>query len=129
MAFFASDGEIDAATFALFVAIGAAIRFAGIACSMLRWQLVLRGQGIDFPFRHVFGSFLIGRAIGFFLPSTAGLDAYLLYDGARFSGRTVEVTAGKFLEKVIGFSGIFLSFLATGPLGHWATFPVRQRLA
>lgn len=109
--------EIDLATFLLFVGIGAAIRFAGIACSMLRWQLVLRGQGVDFPFRHVFGSFLIGRAIGFFLPSTAGLDAYLLYDGARFSGRTVEVTAGKFLEKVIGFSGIFLSFLVALPFG------------
>ena len=66
---------------------------------------------------HVFGSFLIGRFIGTFLPSTAGLDGYTLYDAARFSGRTVEVTAAKFLEKVIGITGIFLSFLVALPFG------------
>jgi len=109
--------DIDAGTFLVFVLLGTAIRMLGVLASMVRWQLLLRGQGIELPFRHVFGSFLIGRAIGFFLPSTAGLDAYLVYDAARFSGRTVEVTAGKFLEKVLGVSGIFLSFLVALPFG------------
>ena len=89
--------NIDAFTFFSFLLVGAVIRFVGILGSMLRWQLVLRGQGVDMPFRHIFGAFLIGRAIGFFLPSTAGLDAYKLYDAARFSGKTVEVTAGTVL--------------------------------
>ncbi|HEX2485454.1 MAG TPA: sulfatase-like hydrolase/transferase, partial [Myxococcota bacterium] len=51
------------------------------------------------------------------LPSTAGLDGYLLYDAARFSGRTVEVTAAKALEKVIGVTGILLSYLVALPAG------------
>ncbi len=109
--------NIDAFTFFSFLLIGAAIRFVGIMGSMLRWQLVLLGQGIEMPFRHIFGAFLIGRAIGFFLPSTAGLDAYKLYDAARFSGRTVEVTAGTVLEKVLGVTGIFLTFLIALPFG------------
>jgi len=109
--------QIDAATFWTWALIGAAIRFVGIMGSMLRWLLVLRGQGIDFPFRHIFGAFLIGRAIGFFLPSTAGLDAYKLYDASRFSGKTVEVTAGTVLEKVLGVTGIFLTFLISLPFG------------
>lgn len=109
--------NIDATTFFLFLGIGALIRFVGIMGSMLRWQLVLLGQGIEMPFRHIFGAFLIGRAIGFFLPSTAGLDAYKLYDAARFSGRTVEVTAGTVLEKVLGVTGIFLTFLIALPFG------------
>ncbi|MGH0035876.1 MAG: sulfatase-like hydrolase/transferase [Myxococcota bacterium] len=109
--------NIDAATFWTFAAIGAAVRFVGVVGSMVRWLLVLRGQGIEFPFRHVFGAFLIGRAIGFFLPSTAGLDAYKLYDAARFSGKTVEVTAGTVLEKVLGVTGIFLTFLVALPFG------------
>ncbi len=109
--------NIDAATFWTFAGIGAAIRFVGVMASMVRWQLVLRGQGIEFPFRHIFGAFLIGRAIGFFLPSTAGLDAYKLYDAAKFSGRTVEVTAGTVLEKVLGVTGIFLTFLVALPFG------------
>ena len=89
----------------------------GILASMVRWRILLRGQSIDLPFRHIFGSFLIGRFIGTFLPSTAGLDGYKLYDAARFSGRTVEVTATTALEKVIGVFGIFLTFLVALPFG------------
>jgi uncharacterized protein (TIRG00374 family) len=109
--------SLDARTFVLFCALAAGIKFVGILASMYRWQLLLRGQSIDLPFKHIFGSFLIGRFIGTFLPSTAGLDGYKLYDAARFSGRTVEVTATTLLEKVIGFSGIFLSFLVALPFG------------
>jgi arylsulfatase A-like enzyme/uncharacterized membrane protein YbhN (UPF0104 family) len=109
--------SLDPRIFWTFLALAVGVKAIGIGSSMWRWQLILRGQGIEFPFRHILGTFLIGRAIGFFLPSTVGLDAYMLYDAARLSGRTVEVTAGKFLEKVIGFSGIFLSFLVALPFG------------
>ena len=108
---------IDAGTFALFVALAAGVKLIGILSSMLRWQLLLRGQKIELPFRHVFGAFLIGRFIGTFLPGTAGLDGYKLYDAARFSGRTVEATAATLLEKLLGFAGIFLSFLVALPFG------------
>jgi uncharacterized protein (TIRG00374 family) len=110
-------GTLDARAFWGFVALAAGIKFVGILCSMVRWRVLLRGQGIDLPFRHIFGSFLIGRFIGTFLPSTAGLDGYKLYDAARFSGKTVEVTATTALEKVIGSFGIFLSFLVALPFG------------
>jgi uncharacterized protein (TIRG00374 family) len=109
--------RIDAGTFWTFCLAAAVIKFVGILASMYRWTILLRGQSIELPFRHIFGSFLIGRFIGTFLPSTAGLDGYKLYDAARFSGRTVEVTATTALEKVIGFSGIFLSFLVALPFG------------
>jgi len=109
--------KIDAGTFWLFVGIATGIKVVGMLSSMWRWKLMLVGQGIELPFRHIFGSFLIGRAIGTFLPSTAGLDGYTLFDAARFSGRTVEVTAAKFVEKVCGFSGVFMTFLATLPFG------------
>ena len=104
--------SIDATTFALFCAAAAGIKFIGILASMQRWILMLRGQRIVLPFRHVFGSFLIGRFIGTFLPSTLGLDGYTLFDAARFSGRAVEATAAKFLEKIIGPIGIFVSLLS-----------------
>ncbi len=109
--------RIDAATFWTFVAIAAGVKMIGMLASMYRWILVLRGQRIELPFRHIFGSFLIGRAIGTFLPSTAGLDGYTLYDAARFSGKTVEVSAAKFVEKISGFSGVFLTFLVSLPFG------------
>ncbi|MGI9589974.1 MAG: sulfatase-like hydrolase/transferase, partial [Myxococcota bacterium] len=109
--------NINAATFWTFCGLAAGVKFVGILASMYRWTVLLRGQGIELPFPHIFGSFLIGRFIGTFLPSTAGLDGYKLYDAARFSGRTVEVTAATALEKVIGVSGIFITFLVSAPFG------------
>jgi arylsulfatase A-like enzyme/uncharacterized membrane protein YbhN (UPF0104 family) len=109
--------EIEAGTFAIWCAAAAGIKFLGILASMRRWQILLRGQEIELPYSHIFGSFLIGRFIGTFLPSTAGLDGYKLYDAARFSGRTVEVTATTALEKVLGVFGIFLTFLVALPFG------------
>jgi arylsulfatase A-like enzyme/uncharacterized membrane protein YbhN (UPF0104 family) len=108
---------IQLGPFLAFCAAAAAVKFVGILASMYRWQILLRGQRIELPFRHIFGSFLIGRFIGTFLPSTAGLDGYKLYDAARFSGRTVEVTATTALEKILGVFGIFLSFLIALPFG------------
>lgn len=110
--------KIEAGTFWTWVLVGTTVRSFGILASMTRWYLLLLGQGIHLPFRHLAGSFLIGRFIGTFLPSTIGLDGYKLYDAARFSGRTVEVTAATVVEKVFGIVGMFLCFLITFPLGY-----------
>src|SRR5262249_54778159 len=93
------------------------IRLVGFLASMLRWTILLRGQGIELPFRHIFGSFLIGRFLGTFLPSTIGLDGYKLFDAARFSGRSVEASGATLVEKILGFTGIFLTYLVALPFG------------
>lgn len=127
--------RIDSATFWRFALLAFVVRTCGMACSMLRWNLLLRGQGLVFPLWHVVTTFLIGRFLGTFLPSTIGLDGYKLYDAARFTGRTVEAAAATVIEKGLGILGIFLCFLVTFPLGHtifgegaalvgWATIPV-----
>ena len=111
-------GELDARVFVPFIVAAALIKLTGIFASMVRWHLLLIGQGIRFNFGHVVGSFLIGRFLGTFTPSTVGLDAYKLYDAARFSGRVVEPAAATTVEKVMGQSGVFLSFLVALPLGY-----------
>jgi arylsulfatase A-like enzyme/uncharacterized membrane protein YbhN (UPF0104 family) len=109
--------RIDLGTFVRFVLLATATKLVGILASMLRWSVLLSGQGIELPFRHVFGSFLIGRFLGTFLPSTLGLDGYKLYDAARFSGRSVEASGATLVEKVLGFTGIFLTYLVALPFG------------
>lgn len=109
--------RIDLGLFFRFVIFATLIKFVGILASMCRWTLLLRGQGIELPFRHIFGSFLIGRFLGTFLPSTIGLDGYKLYDAARFSGRSVEASGATLVEKVIGFTGIFMTYLVALPFG------------
>ncbi len=109
--------EIDLAVFWRFIFLATGIKIVGIVASMYRWTLLLRGQGIVLPFWHIVGSFLIGRFLGTFLPSTVGLDGYKLYDAARFSGRAVEATAATVIEKVLGIVGIFITFLVALPFG------------
>lgn len=109
--------QIHAGVFWRFTLLAFAIKSVGMFASMLRWYLLLRGQGMVFPLWHIVTTFMIGRFLGTFLPSTIGLDGYKLYDAARFSGRTVEVTAATVVEKGLGIIGIFVTFLITLPLG------------
>ena len=51
-------GFIDLRTFVFFCLAAAGIKFVGILSSMFRWLVLLRGQGIELPFRPCFGSFL-----------------------------------------------------------------------
>jgi len=110
--------RIDAATFWRFALLATAVKMLGIGSAIWRWGLLLRGQGIRFGFAHLTGTFLIGRFLGTFLPSTVGLDGYKLYDAARFSGRTPEATAATLVEKVLGVIGLVLTFLVSLPLGR-----------
>ncbi|MBI3785810.1 MAG: flippase-like domain-containing protein [Deltaproteobacteria bacterium] len=110
--------QIDSRTFWYFAFTAFTVRACGIVSSMLRWSWLLRGQGIHFRGWHIVTTFLIGRFLGTFLPSTIGLDGYKLYDAARFSGRTVEATAATVIEKGVGIIGMFLCFLITLPLGY-----------
>ena len=109
---------IELRVFLPFILAATFIKFVGIFCSMLRWHLLLVGQGIRFNFWHVVGAFLTGRFLGTFLPSTVGLDGYKLYDAARHSERVVEPAAATAVEKVMGLSGVFLTFLVALPFGY-----------
>lgn len=109
---------LDPRTFWLNLLVAELIKTVAVVAAMLRWHILLSGQGIRFNFLHVVGTFLIGRFLGTFLPSTLGLDAYKLYDAARFSDRTAEPAAATLVEKVLGFAGVALTFLVTLPLGY-----------
>ena len=105
-------------TVLFWVGLATVIKAFGIAASMRRWQRLLQGQSIEFKFRHIAGSFLIGRFLGTFLPSTVGLDGYKLYDAAKFSENSTGALAATVVEKVLGLSGIFLTFLVMFPFGY-----------
>jgi arylsulfatase A-like enzyme len=108
---------LDLRVFIGFALAATAIKLVGIGASITRWILMLRGQGIELPVRHIVGAFFTGRFLGTFLPSTLGLDGYKLYDAARFSGRSVEVSTATLVEKLLGLSGIFGTFLIALPFG------------
>jgi hypothetical protein len=110
--------NVDSQTFWTFCALAGGIKFIGVLSSAWSWHLLLVGQGVRFPFwRQIVTTFLIGRFIGTFMPSTIGLDGYTLYDAGRYSGQWERVTLAKALEKLIGMTGLFLGMLLMMPFG------------
>ncbi|MDX9972381.1 MAG: sulfatase-like hydrolase/transferase [FCB group bacterium] len=102
---------------AFWLTFAAVIKLCGMFAGMIRWNLLLKGQGLHIPFRRLAQSWFIGRYIGIFLPGTIGLDGYRLIDSARYTGEIIKSTTVIAVEKLIGFISLtFLVFL-TFPLG------------
>lgn len=81
----------------------AAMQVVAILASVLRWDRLLVGQGIRAPFRHLLGSFMIGRFFGAFTPGGwTGLNGYRLYDIAVQTGKTARSAATIGTEMVLG---------------------------
>jgi arylsulfatase A-like enzyme/uncharacterized membrane protein YbhN (UPF0104 family) len=86
------------------IAFGFAMQLVAVACSVLRWQRLLVGQGIHAPARHLIGSFMIGRFFGEFAPGGwTGLNGYRLYDIAKQTGKLARATASIGIEMVLGW--------------------------
>ena len=97
--------------------VGFLVKGLAILCSITRWDLLLKGQGIRMPFGYLSGTFLIGRFFGTFLPSTIGLDAYRAYDVARKTNETTKSVAVIVVEKITGFFALSTLVLVTIPFG------------
>lgn len=83
--------------------VGSAVSLlTAIGCSLLRWQRLLVGQGIHAPWRHLFGTFMIGRFFGAVTPGGLGLGGYRIYDIARHTGKTARAVASIGIEMVLG---------------------------
>ena len=111
--------KVDGRTFVLWSLVAMAIKFVGVIASAGAWNLLLRGQGLRFPFfQQILTAFLIGRFIGTFLPSTIGLDSYTLYEAGRYSNQWHRAITAKALEKFIGIAGLFTGLFLTLPAGY-----------
>ena len=92
-----------------------AIKLVGIYANVWRWQVLLKGQGIDMSFGYLSSTYFIGRFFGIVTPSTMGLDAWRLYETIRLTRRPVECTTVLAIERVIGLVGLLLVILVFMP--------------
>ncbi len=96
----------------------ALVRVGGIFCGVVRWRLLLKGQGLDIPFGYALQSWFVGRAIGIFLPGTIGLDGYRLYDSIRYTREAIRSVTVIIVEKLTGFIALTLLVFITFPMGY-----------
>ncbi|MFW6086586.1 MAG: sulfatase-like hydrolase/transferase [Myxococcota bacterium] len=87
------------------IALAAVSLVVAMICGVRRWQILLAGQGIHAPFRHLLGSWMIGRFFGAVTPGGLGLNGYRLYDIATRTGKTARATAVTGIEMILGWLG------------------------
>lgn len=72
-----------------------------------RWQILLRSQGIEEGAVWLSEVFFIGLFCSLFLPTSAGGDAYRVYEVARRRGRqTVRVLLATMQDRLLGLGGM-----------------------
>jgi len=83
-------------------ALAAVMQVVAITFAVVRWRLLLKGQGILAPWRWLVGSFFIGRFWGAFTPGGLGLDGWRLFDTTARTKKLARATAVTGVEKVLG---------------------------
>jgi hypothetical protein len=93
-----------------------------IPFSILRWNVLLKGQDLILPTRHLVNTYMVGRFLGTFTPTGVGLEAYKAYDVARYTGRATESVAVIIIEKIVAtFFSLSILVLITLPFVKLST--------
>lgn len=106
-------GALDPSWIAVAIALHAVAVFAGV----LRWRLLMRAAGVELSLGFCVRSFLIGRFVGAFTPSTAGLDGWRMWEAGRASGAMGRGAAAIVVEKLVGLVGMAIVCAALVPFG------------
>lgn len=85
-----------------FVAAAVLLHVVAAVAGTLRWRALLGARGLVLPLRTLLRSFLVGRFIGAFTPSTTGLDGYRALDVARRTGEPAASASVIVVEKLFG---------------------------
>lgn len=105
------------ATFFFFLGCATLVKLVGILSGLIRWRLLLAGQGLKMPFVYMAYQWFMGRAIGLFLPGTLGLDGFRLVASSRYTREVVKCTTVIAVEKLTGIIALAFLVFVTFPLG------------
>ncbi|MCD4653242.1 flippase-like domain-containing protein [bacterium] len=80
----------------------ASLHLTGLLISSLRWQVLLKAQGIQQPVKRLFSYYIVGHFFNMFLPTRVGGDLIRIYDTSRDHGSAVQPTAVILVERISG---------------------------
>jgi uncharacterized membrane protein YbhN (UPF0104 family) len=106
---------LDPGVFIPWLLLATFVKLLGILANIIRWQVLLAGQNLNFGFGWLTTSYFVGRFFGIVMPSTLGLDGWRLYDTIRVSRKPVECTTVLAIERVIGLVGLLATILLFMP--------------
>lgn len=100
-----------------FVLLAVAFQLGAVTAGVVRWRLLLRARGIELPFAYLFREYLVGRFLGAFTPSTAGLDVYRAIAVARRTGERAASASVIVAEKFLGLFALAIVSMMVIPFG------------
>jgi uncharacterized membrane protein YbhN (UPF0104 family) len=103
---------------ALAVLVG--LRVLASLLPVVRWQLVVRGQGHDFPLQQAVHVGLIGNFFNSITPSTLGQDGARLYYGRQLHvANNAALVCSIAADRLIGLAALAMLGVVFGGLYHW----------
>ncbi|MDQ3033412.1 MAG: flippase-like domain-containing protein, partial [Myxococcota bacterium] len=99
------------------ILVAIALHFAAVLSGVARWRVLLDARGLSQPLPWLLRSFLIGRFVGAFTPSTTGLDGWRGFEIARRTGDVAGSAGVLVVEKLFGLIGMAAVCAVLAPLG------------
>jgi uncharacterized protein (TIRG00374 family) len=78
-----------------------------IIIGALRWRLLLASQGVSVPFGYLVRSYMVALFFNNVLPTNIGGDVFRIKDAARYTDGKTLSSAIIFVDRLIGFAGLF----------------------
>lgn len=86
----------------------ASLHITGLLISSLRWQVLLKAQGIRQSVGRLFSYYIVGHFFNMFLPTRVGGDLVRIYDTSRDHGSAIQPTAVILIERISGMLTMLL---------------------
>jgi uncharacterized protein (TIRG00374 family) len=89
-----------------------ALYLIAITVNGVKWQVLLRAQGVHVPFRAVLEFLFVGFFFNNFLPANVGGDVMRGYGLARYTDRTADAAVSVIVDRIIGL----MAYMSTAAL-------------
>lgn len=97
------------------------LQFVAVLAGVTRWKLLLSARQLELPASWLTKTFLVGRFIGAFTPSTTGLDGWRGLEVARRTGDALGSASVIVVEKLVGLVAMAGVTAVLAPLGMIAS--------
>lgn len=96
---------------------------AAIGINAVKWQVLLRAQGVPIPFVEVLQFQFVGFFFNNFLPANVGGDLMRGYGLARYTDRTADAAVSVIVDRIVGL----MAYMATAAAAAVITVTVTGR--
>ena len=107
----------SASTHYLYILVALAIYFGAIAVGSVKWQILLKAQGIRVPLGSLLSFTFVGLFFGNFLPTNVGGDLVRGYDLARHTLLPAETAVSVVVDRMLGLIAFIFVAVVLALLG------------